>query len=65
MPREEKTETAYHKGQAVKLTMTDWVGALTRNDPDWSGRPPAAARSRPQIDLDRVAWEKKRRDGER
>jgi hypothetical protein len=63
MPREEKTETAYHKGQAVKLTMTDWVGALTRNDPDWSARPTAPV-AKPERDLDRVAWEKKRH-GER
>jgi len=61
MPREEKTETAYHKGQAVKMTMTDWVGALTRNDPDWSARP-EPPKARPGRDPDRVAWEKKRND---
>ena len=33
---EKKTQVAWRKGEAVKLTTTDYVGALTRGDPDWS-----------------------------
>jgi hypothetical protein len=57
--REEKRETAWHKGEAVKLTMTDYVGALTRGDPDWSARPPPL-KPKPEVDRDRLNWLKKR-----
>jgi hypothetical protein len=58
---EEKTETAWHKGEPVKLTMTDWVGALTRGDPEWSARPPPQ-KERAGIDRDRRDWLKKRKE---
>lgn len=55
---------AYHKGERRMLKEADYVGALTRNDPDWSARPPEG-KPKPERDLDRVAWEKKRRDDSR
>lgn len=52
---------AWHKGQHVRLKTDDWVGALTRNDPDWSARPPEKPWPKREVDHDRVKWEEKRR----
>lgn len=55
---------AYYKGERRMLKEADYVGALTRNDPDWSTRPPEP-KAKPEVDRDRIAWEKKRRDAAR
>ena len=52
---------AYYKGEKKMLKTADYVGALTRGDPDWSTRPPEK-KPRPEVDRDRIAWERKRRD---
>jgi hypothetical protein len=52
---------AFYKGERRMLKEADYVGALTRNDPDWSTRPPEP-KAKPGRDPDRVAWEKKRNE---